>query len=118
MDAEISVFFNLVKVIIYLWLHKLHDCIFKHVKKSFRLKKWLDGNTIKSIRNLFELKKEGEAFRDIIIRDIKILFEKKYNYCKPKSVGNFRNNNYIECESKCFRNTKSSAEEFLNEIKP
>ena len=34
-----------------------------------------------------------------IIRDIKTLFEQEDDYYKPTRVGNFCNNNYIECKS-------------------
>ena len=51
--------------------------------------KQLEENIIKSIKNLFKLKK-NEAIKDIIIRDIRKLFEQeeKYYY-KPIKVGNF-----------------------------
>ena len=45
--------------------------------------------------NLFRLKKENEAIKNKIIRDIKTLFEED-DYYKPITVGNFWNNNYIE----------------------
>ena len=40
-------------------------------------KKQLEENVIKSIRNFFKLKKENEAIKDRIIRDIRTLFEKE-----------------------------------------
>ena len=54
------------------------------------------------MRNLFRLKKENEGIKDIIIRDIKKLFEQQEeDYHKPVRVGNFYRNNYIEYERKC-----------------
>ena len=61
-------------------------------------KKQSEENIIKSIRNLFILKKENEAIKDRIIRDIRTLFEQDDDYHKPTRVGNFWNNNYIEYE--------------------
>ena len=54
------------------------------------------------MRNLFRLKKENEEIKDIIIRDIKKLFQQQEeDYHKPVRVGNFYRNNYIEYERKC-----------------
>ena len=39
-------------------------------------KKQSEENIIKSIRNIFKLKKENEAIKDRIIRDIRTLFKK------------------------------------------
>ena len=73
---------------------------------------------IKSIRNLFKLGKENEMIKDRIIRDIRILVEQEDDYFKPKRVGNFWNNNYIEYESKSGRNKNILVKEYLNKIKP
>ena len=44
-----------------------------------------------------QTKKENKAVKDIIIRDIRNLFEhEEENYYKPVRVNNFWNNNYIE----------------------
>ena len=56
-------------------------------------KKQSEKNVIKSIRNLFKLKKENEAIKDRIIRDIRSLFKQEEDYYKPLRVGNFFNNN-------------------------
>ena len=61
---------------------------FKTVYES--RKRQPEENIIKSIRNLLQLKKENEAIKDRIIRDIRALFEREEkNYYKPMRVGNF-----------------------------
>ena len=77
-------------------------------------------NIIKSIRNLFKLKKENEAIKDRIIRDIRTLFEQEEenDYYKPIRVGNFWNKNYIEYENSGDRNKNLSVKEYLDKIKP
>ena len=72
----------------------------------------MNDNTIKSIRNLFKLKKENEAIKSRISRDIRTLFEQEGDYYKP-----IRNNNYVEYESNGDRNNLS-VEENLHEMKP
>ena len=52
-----------------------------------------EENIIKSIRNLLELKKENEAIKDIIIKDIRNLFKQEDNFYKPIRVANSWNNN-------------------------
>ena len=49
--------------------------IFLDVRILFRFQKEIDGTTIKDIINLFSLKKESEAVKDRVIRDIRSLFE-------------------------------------------
>ena len=73
-------------------------------------------NIIKSIRNLFKLKKENEAIKDIMIWDIRTRFrqEEKDDYCKPIKVGNFWNNNYTEYENSGDRNKTLSVKEYLD----
>ena len=56
-------------------------------------KKQSEKNVIESIKNLFKLKKENEAIKDRIIRDIRSLFKQEDDYYKPLRVGNFCNNN-------------------------
>ena len=73
---------------------------------------------IKSIRNLFKLKKETEAIKDRIIRDIRTLFKQEGDYYKPIRVGNFWSNNYIKYESSGDRNKNLSVKEYLDKIKP
>ena len=71
-------------------------------------RKQFDENIIKSIRNLFKLKKENETIKDRIIRDIRTHFKQEDGYCKQIIVGNFWNNNYIEYKSSCDRNKNLS----------
>ena len=65
-------------------------------------KKQWEENIIKSIRNLFKLKKENEAIKDRIIRDIRTVLEQQEekDYYKPIRVGNFCNDNDVEYESR------------------
>ena len=85
----------------------------------FRLKKEIDENTIKSTTNLFRLKKENEAIKDRMIRNIANQSEKEKNdYYKPVRVRNFWSRNYIECESNGGRNKTLSIEEYVNKIRP
>ena len=62
------------------------------------------------------LKKENEAIKDRIIRDIKTLFRQE-DYYKPVRAGNFWDNNYIEYESNGERNKNLSIKEYLEKIK-
>ena len=72
-------------------------------------KKQSEENIIKSMRNLFKLKKENEVIKDKIIRDTRTLFEQKEeDYYNPIRLGNFWNNNYIEYESSGDRNKNLS----------
>ena len=71
-------------------------------------KKQSEENIIKSMGNLFKLKKENEAIKEKIIRDIRTLFKQKDDYHEPIRVGNFWNNNYIEYESNGDRNKNLS----------
>ena len=67
-------------------------------------KKQLEENIIKSVRNLLKLKKENEAIKDRIIRDIMTLFKQEDDYYKSIRVSNFWNNNHIKYESSGDRN--------------
>ena len=88
--------------------------IIKEVRNLFRLKKELNCNAIKDIRNLFTREKETKAIKDIILRDLKNVFEyEEENYYKPVRV-----NNYIEYESNGERNKTLSVEEYLIKIRP
>ena len=49
-------------------------------------KKESEENIIENFRNLFIIKKEN---KDIIITDIRTLFEQGDNYCKPERVNHF-----------------------------
>ena len=62
--------------------------------KNLRLK---EEKIIKDIRNLFRLKKEIKGIKNILLTNIKNLFEyekEEENYDKPVRVNNFRSNNY------------------------
>ena len=64
------------------------------------------------------MKKENEAIKDRIIRDIKNLFEQeKEDYYKQVRVANFWSRNYIKYESNGGRNKTLSIKEYLNKIK-
>ena len=53
-------------------------------------KKQSGENIIQIIRNLFRIKKENEEIKDIIIRDIRTLFEQeRKDYYKAITVGIF-----------------------------
>ena len=67
-------------------------------KNLFRLKKEQNGTAIKDIRNLPGLKKEVKGIKDIVIKNIKNVFEyekEEENYYKPVRVNNFWSNNYM-----------------------
>ena len=72
---------------------------------------------IKNVRNLFKLKKENEAIKDRMIRDIRTLTEKEEKDYKPMRVGNFWNN-YIEYKNSGDRDKNLSVKEYLDRIKP
>ena len=60
-------------------------------------KKQSEESIIRSIANLFKLKRANEAIKDRIIRYIRTLLEQEEkDYYKSIRVGNFWNNNYIE----------------------
>ena len=81
-------------------------------KKTSKRKTKSKKNIIKSIRNLFKLKKENEVIKGSTIRDVRTLSEQQEdNYYKPIKVGNFWNNNYIEYESNGDRNKNLSVKE-------
>ena len=75
-------------------------------------KKQFEENIIKSMRNLFNLKKEKGGIKDRIIIGIRTLFKQEDDYC------NFWNNNYIEYENNGDRNKDLSVKEYLYKIKP
>ena len=69
------------------------------------------------IRNLFTLKKEHQAIKDRIIRDIRdFLDQEKEDYYKPVREGNFLSKNYVEYESNGDRNKTLSLEEYFNKV--
>ena len=73
-------------------------------------KKQSEQNIIKSIRNLYKLKKENEAIRDFD--------QEEKDHYEPWRVWNFRNKNYIRNKSSDDRNKKLSVKEHLDKIKP
>ena len=79
----------------------------------------IDDTTVKDITNRFRLKKENEAIKNKIIRDIRNLFEhEEDDYYKSLRVGNFWTNNYIKCESNGDKNKSLSLKKNLNKIRP
>ena len=72
-----------------------NQTIYKRRKKLRKPKtqKKCRENIIKSIRNLFLLKKENKEVKCRTTRDIWTLFEQEDEYYKPKRGGNFENNN-------------------------
>ena len=97
----------------------------KYYSKSERVKTVYGGGKkksketiIKNIRNPFKLKKENEAIKDRIVREIKTLFEQEEkDYYKPIRVDNFWSNNCIEYESSGDENKNLSVKEYLDKIK-
>ena len=79
-----------------------------------------EENIIEDVRNLFRLKKENKAIKDIILRDIRNILrnEEEENYYKPVRAKHFWNNNYIEYKSNGDRNKTVSVEDYLNKIRP
>ena len=73
-------------------------------------KKQSEQNIIKSIRNLFKLKKESEAIRDFD--------QEEKDHYEPRRVWNFWNKNYIRYRSSDDRNKNLSVKEHLDKIKP
>ena len=83
--------------------------ISKGVRNLFRLKKPVNDNTVKDIRNPFRLKNENEASKDRIIRDIRNLFEQEKSVIFGASV--ILNMEVMEKKT-------LSIEEYLNKIRP
>ena len=64
------------------------------------------------------MKKENEAIKDRIIKDMRNLFEQeKEDYYKPIRVCNFWSRNYDEYESNGDRNKTLSTEEYINKVR-
>ena len=59
--------------------------IIKDVRNLFKLKKEIDDTTIKYIRNILRINTENKLIKDIILRDIRNLFEyiEEENCYKP-----------------------------------
>ena len=65
------------------------------------------------------MKKENEAIKDRIIRDIRNLFKHEEEDCyEPVRAGNFWSNSYIENESSSDWDKKLSPEEHLHKTRP
>ena len=61
------------------------------------------------------MKKENEAIKDKIVRDIRNLFEyEEKDYYQPLRLYNFWTNNYIEYESNSDRNKTLTVEKYVN----
>ena len=93
----------------------------KNIRNLFRLKQEQNNTEIKDIRNLFRLKKEVKGITDIVLRNIKNLFEyekKEQSYYKRVRVNNFWSNGYIEYKSNSDKNRILSVEEYLDKIRP
>ena len=80
--------------------------------------KFEENKITNDIRNLSNTRNSNKAIKDIILRDIKNLYEhEEESYHKPVRVNNFWINNYIEYESNSDRNRTISVEEYLNKIR-
>ena len=76
---------------------------------------------IRDTRNHFRLKKEIKEIKDIILRDIKNIFEyekEEENYYKPIRVNNVWSNDYIEYKNNGYKNRILSVEEYSDKIRP
>ena len=97
--------------------------IVKDKRNLFRLRKEQNNAAIEDIRNLIRLNKWVKGIKDIVLRNIKNLFEnekEEENYYKPVRVNknNFQTNNYIEDKSNGDKNKLLLVEEYFNEIRP
>ena len=97
--------------------------IVKDKRNLFRLRKEQNNAAIEDIRNLIRLNKWFKGIKDIVLRNIKNLFEnekEEENYYKPVRVNknNFQTNNYIEDKSNGDKNKLLLVEEYFNEIRP
>ena len=63
------------------------------------------------------MKKENEATKDRIVRDIINIFEQEKKI-KPVKVDNFWRKHYVKYETNGDRNKTLSVEEYINKIKP
>ena len=79
--------------------------------------KKLKRETIKEIKNLFQLENENKATEDIILRYIRNSFENEEEkiYYKPARVDKFWTKNYIEYKINDDRN-KKLVEEYLKKL--
>ena len=76
--------------------------IIKSIRNLFRLKKEQNGTAIKSAKIIFRLKRENKGIKHKVLKNIKNLFEyekEEENYYKPVRINNFGSNNHIEYKS-------------------
>ena len=97
--------------------------IVKDKRNLFRLRKEQNNAAIEDIRNLIRLNKWVKGIKDIVLRNIKNLFEnekEEENYYKPIRVNknNFQTNNYIDYKSNGDKKKLLLVEEYFNEIIP
>ena len=71
------------KVVIVFEINTLKQTAYRTGKKES------EENIIENFRNLFIIKKENKEIKDIIITDIRALFEQGDNYCKPERINHF-----------------------------
>ena len=94
----------------------------KQTKKIKQKKSFYIGREQKKIKDwryldtLCNRELNERLIKDRIIRDIRALFELEEDYCKPKRVSNFWNNDYIGYESNGDKNRKLSLNQYLNKI--
>ena len=72
------------------------------------------------MRNIFKIKKENDAIKYKIIRDIGKLFESENeedDYYIPVRVGNFRSNSYIDYENNVIEIKRYQLKSILIKIK-
>ena len=72
------------------------------------------------MRNIFKIKKEYDAIKYKIIRDIGKLFESENeedDYYIPVRVGNFRSNSYIDYENNVIEIKRYQLKSILTKIK-
>ena len=94
--------------------------IIKDIRNLFRLKEEQNDTAIKDIRNPFRPKKEMKGIKDIVLRNIKNLFEyekEEENYYKPVRVNIVWSNGSIEYKSNRDENKVLSVEEYLYKIR-
>ena len=74
---------------------------------------------LRDVRIASRLEKENKVIKDIIVRDIRILFENEEvkNCYKPVRVSSFQSSSFIECKSNGNRKRILSVEEYLNKIR-
>ena len=84
-DFYLFIYFFFSKYLIMESLSPEEENIIKDMRDIFRLKKEQNYIAIKDVRNIFRLKKQIKGIKDIVLSNIKNLFEyeKEVNYYKP-----------------------------------